>query len=113
MKYGISYDFAEQEIVDCCIYALSGRICGGNDGCDGGNSDMALNYVAVSGIALETAYPYKSGVTEVNGTCKNASTARNKVVNNATPVTYITRNSSTALKTALNTKPIVVYVDAR
>jgi cathepsin L len=87
---------------------LSKNICSGNLGCGGGYPEKALAYVAKSGIALETAYPYKA----LSGTCKNSSTARNKVVNTATPVSYITQNNATALKTALNTKPIGIYVDA-
>jgi len=33
-------------------------------------------------------------------------------VNAATPVTYVTNGSATALKTALNAKPVGIYVDA-
>jgi len=72
--------------------------------------------VANAGISLETAYPY----TQVTGTCKNATKnattklapVKYKVVNAAAAVTYVTKNSVTILQTALNTKPIIVYVDA-
>jgi len=72
--------------------------------------------VAKAGLALESAYPY----TAVTGICQNATKntiskvipVNYKVVNAATAVTYVTENSVTALQTALNAKPIIVYVDA-
>jgi len=108
MKNGTTYDFAEQELVDCCTKALSPSVCSVGGGCNGGNTEQALAYVAKSGIATEAVYPYKA----VGGSCKSSSTARNKVVNAASPLTYIANGSATALKTALNTKPAGIYVDA-
>jgi len=72
--------------------------------------------VAKAGLALESAYPY----TAVTGICQNATKntvskvipTNYKVVNAAAAVTYVTGNSVTALQTALNAKPIIVYVDA-
>jgi len=95
--------------VDCCTNKLSKKICSGNDGCDGGNSNLALDYVSISGIANESVYPYKA----IDGTCKNSTTGRNKVVNAKTPVTFVTPvNNTAALQSALNTGPVIVYVDA-
>jgi len=95
--------------VDCCTKKLSKIICSGNEGCNGGNSNLALDYVSISGIANESAYPYKA----TDGTCKNSTTGRNKVVNAATPVTFVTPvNNTAALQSALNAGIVIVYVDA-
>jgi len=52
IKNGSVYDFAEQEIVDCCNYRLSSRICSYSDGCNGGIGEQTLQYIGKSGIAL-------------------------------------------------------------
>jgi cathepsin L len=111
MKNGTVCDFSEQEIVDCCSSTLSKNVCSVGSGCNGGNSEQALTYVSKSGIAPEIVYPY----TAVTGkTCKNTTntTLRHKVVNASYPVTYVTAGSAIALQTALNTRPIAIYVDA-
>jgi len=112
VKYGKDYDLSEQEIVDCCSSTLNKNVCSVGGGCNGGNSEQALNYVALSGINTEAAYPY----TAITGKCKNTTntSTRSKVVNSTKAVTYVTANSDIALRTALNTtqKPVAVYVDA-
>jgi C1A family cysteine protease len=51
---------SEQEIIDC-----SGAY--GNQGCDGGSSKAALQWIVGHGITSESAYPY----TARNGSCKS------------------------------------------
>lgn len=62
---GIILDLAEQELVSCDK---------GNYGCDGGNLN-GFKYLINHGISLEKDYPYTSGDTGRNGSCKNASVA--------------------------------------
>ena len=39
-----------------------------DDGCDGGNTETAYEYVEKAGLELESSYSYKSGETGVDGT---------------------------------------------
>lgn len=55
----IEVDLSEQELLDCDT---------DSDGCDGGQPDSSLNYVANYGIALENIYPYTA---VKNSLCKN------------------------------------------
>jgi len=106
IKNGSTYALSQQQVVDCCISYLT-SVCSYNGGCNGGNSEQALRYVAQTGLENSTAYPYHA----VTGTCKNNGT-KYKVVSTTTPVTYYTTYSVSALQTALNSKPVGIYVDA-
>lgn len=105
-KNGTSYNFAEQELVDCCKKPYT--VCSVGGGCSGGNTEQALTYVSKWGIAFTSVYPYLA----VQGACKNSTTARNKVVSATAPVTYIARGSISALQASLQSKPTAVSVDA-
>ena len=105
-KNGTSYNFAEQELVDCCKKPYT--VCSVGGGCSGGNTEQALTYVSKWGIAFTSVYPSLA----VQGTCKNSTTALNKVVSATAPVTDITRGSISALQASLQSKPTAVYVDA-
>lgn len=49
---------SEQQVLDCALEA--------GDGCNGGNSDDALDYIAKTGLVQAKDYPY----TAVQGTCQ-------------------------------------------
>lgn len=58
--------FAPQQIVSCDKV---------DQGCNGGNTETAYAYVEkAGGMALESAYPYKSGKLGVTGKCKKFET---------------------------------------
>jgi cathepsin L len=107
IKYGSVYNFAEQELVDCCLSTLT-SVCYVGSGCQGGNSEQALNYVSKWGIAATSAYPYAARL----GSCRNSSTSRYKVVNSAAPVSYVARLSASSLQNSIAKKPTAIYVDA-
>ena len=59
--------FAPQQIVSCDKV---------DQGCNGGNTETAYAYVEkAGGMALESAYPYKSGTSGNTGRCKKFETA--------------------------------------
>jgi C1A family cysteine protease len=97
-----------QQIVDC-----DSKMNGAPQysfGCYGGYPEYAYSYVQFAGgLVTEAAYPYTSGWTGTNGTCKVPSTNGRKitvqsysqVIGEANMVNYV-----------LNTGPLAVYVVA-
>jgi C1A family cysteine protease len=90
---------SEQQLVDCSTKQ-------GNEGCNGGLMDYAFEYViANKGITSEALYPY----TAVTGTCKSPLPAS---VASITSFTDVTKNTMSALETAIVQQPISVAVEA-
>jgi len=58
-------DLSEQQVLDCCNEAngFSG------DGCDGGNENIAINYIYHMSQTTEARYPYTSGDSTIAGSC--------------------------------------------
>lgn len=70
IKFKKQYSLSEQQLVDCVFVA-------GTDGCDGGWPENSLGYIkSLGGLASDTDYPYFSGSTGNDGTCKAASMKR-------------------------------------
>jgi C1A family cysteine protease len=90
--------FSEQQIVDCDKKD-------GNQGCSGGWPYLAVQYAGKYGLETEADYPY----TAEDGKCKY-SKAKTTVVNKN--YTFITPNSTDALKTAITANPISVLIEA-
>jgi len=96
LKTGKLQSFSEQQLVDC-----SGSY--GNEGCNGGLMESALQYTADQGIELESTYPY----TGEDGTC---SYSASKVVFKNKG--YTAANGDAALEKAVNIGPVSVSVEA-
>jgi len=91
---------SEQQLVSC-----SGAY--GNLGCNGGWYFWAWEYMKVNALETEASYPYTSG-NGVTGACKaNASLGKVKV----TGYTQVAA-TSTAIKSAINLKPVSVAIEA-
>jgi len=97
-KNGKLGSFSEQQLVDC-----SGSY--GNYGCGGGWVQAAYHYVLDHGIAAESDYTY----TATDGQCKDSTvTPAFKM----TDCANVDVNSVDALKQALQTGPVSVYIEA-
>jgi C1A family cysteine protease len=88
---------SEQQFVDCSKQ---------NSGCNGGLMDYAFDYAKGTAVATESSYSY----TARDGTCKSSFTA-------AIPQGGVTgytdvSNSASALKSALNSQPVSVAIQA-
>ena len=88
---------SEQQLVDCSTQ---------NAGCNGGSMELAFNYAGTTNVATESSYPY----TARDGSCKSSFTTaipRGGVTGYKSVAT-----STNALKSALNTGPVSVAIEA-
>jgi C1A family cysteine protease len=92
---GHLYNLAEQQLVDC-----AGSY--GNQGCNGGWHDKAVDYLSTVGSCIQTDYPY----TARDGACKKTC----KPV--VTPKKSVKGTTEAALASALERGPVGVAVDA-
>eukprot|EP01132_Coremiostelium_polycephalum_P010258 gene10258-12582_t len=68
MRKGIGEtDLSEQEIIDCTFNKYQ---FGLNKGCDGGDPAVSIRYAIQNGLSDESSYPYTSGISSTQGTCK-------------------------------------------
>jgi C1A family cysteine protease len=96
LKTGTLTSFSEQQLVDC-----SGSY--GNQGCNGGLMDYAFQYVEAKGISTEAEYPY----TGYDGSCQKDNGSWK-----ISGYTDVPAGSTSELKSACNTQPVSVAVDA-
>jgi len=92
--------YAEQQLVDCSHN-------GGSDGCNGGWNQYGITYIGQTGIASESAYPYKA----TDGTCRASSTSKTLAAGSVTGYNSVT-GSNAGLESALNSSPVSVTVAA-
>jgi C1A family cysteine protease len=92
--------YAEQQVVDCSTN-------GGSMGCNGGFNQYGIQYIGSTGIASESAYPYKA----TDGTCR-ASTISKTLPAGAVAGYQSVGKTNDAFKSALNTQPLSITVDA-
>jgi len=101
MATGHLYTLAPQQIVSCDHT---------DDGCNGGNTETAYDYVASNGLEAESAYPYTSGSSGRTGTCHARGRAQVHISSYST-VSHNARSERKML-TQIQTSPISVCVDA-
>lgn len=97
MKTGNLTTLSAQYLVDCDFY---------DDGCDGGSSDGALEYIEKNGIEIEHDYPYHG----IERKCaRNITKAYIKISSRM----YVKERDEIALKEAVaNIGPIAVSIEA-
>lgn len=109
LSTGLLYDFSPQQIAMC---APNPQSCGGTGGCEGATAEIAFDYVASAGGALEE---YQLGYTAYGGadSACGFDTATMTPVASITGFTQLAENNYTALMNAIaQVGPIAVSVDA-
>jgi len=97
---------SEQNILDC---TPNPKHCGGTGGCGGGTVELAWDRIIQKGIATEKDYPYVSGNTGRDYTCKPAV----KAFTNITSYVNLPPNQQQPILEALaNIGPLAINVDA-
>ncbi|KAL4443790.1 hypothetical protein ABPG75_011527 [Micractinium tetrahymenae] len=107
----LNADNSEQQAVDCVNTAYGW----GSAACNGGYSHEVLSYVSQLFTTTEAAYPYTSGSSGVNGTCKvtSSSTPPAGSLKLSSPG-YTTANAdATSIMNAVATGPIVIYFNVQ
>lgn len=98
IKSGNLVELSEQQLVDC-----SSQL--GNDGCTGGDTDVALEYVIYNGgISSEKDYPY----TGEQSRCKTSAVSAVKI----SEYVYVETNNELELKKAVAQQPVSVNVES-
>lgn len=64
-------DLSEQHVIDCS-YKYNDEL---NDGCDGGDEIITLDYISKEGVLTEEEYPYVSGNSGKHEKCKKTKKA--------------------------------------
>jgi C1A family cysteine protease len=90
---------SEEELVQCDHTSM---------GCHGGNFGMAFTWLKLNSLNTEAAYPYTSG-TGTTGSC-NSSLKQGTV--KATRTHNVMKMNPTAMKSALQSQPISVGIQA-
>jgi cathepsin L len=90
-------NLSEQQLVDC-----SGST--GNQGCNGGMPDRALNYLKTAGSCYTSDYPY----TARGGSCKDKTACKDKVKTSGPK----NAKGEPTLENLLNQQPVSVAIDA-
>jgi len=97
---------SEQNILDC---TPNPNHCGGTGGCGGGTVELAYDRIKQKGIATEKDYPYKSGSSGVDYSCKNNIAP----FTNMTDYVNLPVNQQSPIMDALaNIGPLAINVDA-
>jgi C1A family cysteine protease len=108
IKTGKLNQLSEQELVDCDNLSNGGR----DHGCNGGLMDYAFSWIGKrNGVCSQASYPYVSGSTKTEGTCKMDSCTN---VANTDVLKYvdIATKSDTAMMNALALQPVSVAIQA-
>ena len=107
IKYGTLASFSEQQLVDCDNYKNGGR----DHGCNGGLMDNAFTWIRKNGgLCSEQEYPYVSGTTKTEGTCKTSC----NINSNSKVVSFVDvpPNSDDAMMNAVSKQPVSVAIEA-
>ena len=102
IKYGTLLSFSEQNLVSCDTI---------DSACNGGLMDNAFTWTKNNGgLCTEGDYPYTSGTTGQKGTCYTTCAKNTGVAPKS--FTDVTKNSDSALMTALAQQPVSVAIQA-
>jgi len=102
IKYGTLVSFSEQNLVSCDTI---------DSACNGGLMDNAFTWTKLNGgLCTESGYPYTSGTTGQKGTCTTTCTKNTAVAPKS--FTDVTKNSDSALMTALAQQPVSIAIQA-
>jgi len=102
MSTGHLYTLSPQQIVSCDKT---------DAGCDGGNTETAYDYVATKGLEPESAYPYTSGDTGKDGSCRYSGSKTQVTIQSYKTVSS-RKSSEGKMLTQIQSSPISVCVDA-
>jgi len=95
-------DLSEQQLVDCAT-----GFSYGSHGCQGGFMEGAFKYVIEHGQCSLSSYPYTSGVTKTEGTCKTCSP-----IVKISSCSDVRPNDQLSLKAAVSQQPVSVAIEA-
>ena len=95
-------NLSEQELVDCAT-----GIKYGSHGCSGGQMDGGFKYLIEHGQCLDTEYPYTSGKTKTESTCKSCNS-----VAKFTSCSDVKTNDELSLKAAVAQQPVAIAIEA-
>ena len=99
-------DLSEQELVDC-----ASGFNYGSHGCSGGQMDGGFKFVIENGLCKATDYPYISGTTKTEDTCKSSKCLSDVEKSTATCMDVMVNNER-VLKTAVSQQPVAVAIEA-
>jgi len=99
-------DLSEQELVDCAT-----GFNYGSHGCSGGQMDGGFKFVIENGLCKATDYPYISGTTKTEDTCKSSNCLSDVKKSTATCMDVMVNNER-VLKTAASQQPVAVAIEA-
>lgn len=102
MATGHLYTLSPQQIVSCDKT---------DDGCNGGNTETAYDYVAEKGMEAESSYPYTSGDSGRTGSCHYREAREIVTIGSYSTVSH-SRRSEGKMLTQIQRSPISVCVDA-
>ena len=95
-------DLSEQQLVDCAT-----GVSYGSHGCNGGQMEGADKYLIEHGQCSLASYPYTSGTTMKEGTCKTCTS-----VARFTSCSDVKPNDQISLKGAVAMQPVSVAIEA-
>lgn len=99
--------FSEQQLVDCDTLKNGGK----DHGCNGGLMDNAFSWINKNGgLCTENSYPYVSGTTKTDGTCKKTcSVVKDSRI---TGIVDVPPSSDEIMMTALAKQPVSIAIEA-
>ena len=95
-------NLSEQQLVDC-----ASGFKYGSHGCSGGQMDGGFKYLIENGQCLDAEYPYTSGKTKTEGSCRSCDN-----VAKFASCCDVKSNDETVLKMAVAQQPIAVAIEA-